>query len=231
MKSTIAAGGFLYDRPLADIGWYFFGGRNPIDVLHAVADPAIFAPAIDYVYSTTWFVWIYGILLYMAMSGTPRLRLRYFLSVFLAWGLLGNVTAALVSSAGPCFYGAVTGDTRRFAAAMDALRGAIGHDTGAIAFQDLLWRMHESGVVGVGAGISAFPSMHVAAATLNALFLAERGRVMAAAGWTYVALILFGSVYLGWHYAVDGLFSIPAVIVLHAVMRRLMPDVAPKPKL
>ncbi len=82
--------------------------------------------------------------------------------------------------------------------------------------------MNESGVIGVGAGISAFPSMHVAAATLNALFLSERGRVLAAVGWSYVALILFGSVYLGWHYAIDGLFSVPATILIYAALRRLL---------
>ncbi len=122
VKSTVAAGGFAYDQPLADIGWVLFGHRNPIDVLHGLVDPAVFAPAVDYVYSTTWFVWTYGILLYMAMSGPAALRRRYFLTVFATWSLLGNLVAALVSSAGPCFYGAVTGDDARFGAAMAALR-------------------------------------------------------------------------------------------------------------
>ena len=34
------------------------------------------------------------------------------------------------------------------------------------------------------------------------------------AGWSFAALILFGSVYAGWHYAVDGYLSISVVSLL-----------------
>lgn len=224
VKVSLSAGGFDYDRPLADIGWYLFLGQNPIDVLHALFDPAVFAPVIDYIYSTTWFFWVYGILFYMAVCGAAQRRRRYFVGMFAAWALLGNAMASALISAGPCYYGAVTGDTARFGPAMEALRAAIGSETGAMAFQALLWRMYESGQIGVGAGISAFPSMHVAAAALSALVLAERGRGMAIIGWTYTGIILFGSVYLGWHYLIDGLFSILAVWVIHRAMLRIFPD-------
>lgn len=40
------------------------------------------------------------------------------------------------------------------------------------------------------------------------------------AGIANCALILFGSVLLGWHYAIDGYFSIAATIVIWKIVGR-----------
>ena len=62
-----------------------------------------------------------------------------------------------------------------------------------------------------GGGISAFPSMHAAMATLWAGYLVERSRWLAPIGLGFLAVILYLSVYTGWHYAVDGIASIAVV--------------------
>ena len=63
---------------------------------------------------------------------------------------------------------------------------------------------HGSGGEGIVGGISAFPSMHVSLVTLNALFLFEFSRRGGLALFAYVALVVASSVYLAWHYAIDG---------------------------
>ena len=66
------------------------------------------------------------------------------------------------------------------------------------------------------------PSMHVAFVTLNAFFLSGFGRRWAVAGWSFAALILFGSVYTGWHYAVDGYLSILVVSAIWYLIGRFV---------
>ena len=65
---------------------------------------------------------------------------------------------------------------------------------------------HEGGEI--GGGISAMPSLHVAIAAWVALVFrayVSRAQII---GWAWFAAILFGSVYLGWHYAVDGIVAV-----------------------
>jgi membrane-associated phospholipid phosphatase len=72
-----------------------------------------------------------------------------------------------------------------------------------------------------GFGISAMPSVHVAMATLFAIggFVVHRwlGWVMAA----YAVLIWIGSVYLGWHYATDGIVGATMTIGLWKLSGKL----------
>jgi hypothetical protein len=77
-----------------------------------------------------------------------------------------------------------------------------------------LWLAFTEKSPGMGSGISAFPSLHLAITTLIVLaafqLRAWLGWVMAA----YLCVIMAGSVHLGWHYAIDGYFAIAATFVL-----------------
>jgi hypothetical protein len=84
----------------------------------------------------------------------------------------------------------------------------------AVHTQEMLWQLYERSAVGLGAGISAMPSMHVAAAVLFALLGWRVSRPLGIAFSVFAGLILLGSVHLGWHYAVDGYISILATIAL-----------------
>lgn len=131
------------------------------------------------------------------------LRHRYLLSFMLVWFLGGFLLATGVSSAGPCFY-ARAGLGDRYAPLMEALaRGASEAPVWALATQDRLWEGFTGARAG-SSGISAFPSIHVATATLFVLAARRLGRAALAAALAYWAAILAGSVVLGWHYAVDG---------------------------
>jgi hypothetical protein len=77
----------------------------------------------------------------------------------------------------------------------------------------------------LGAGISAMPSMHVAVVALYVLAARHYGRVaLMLASFLYL-LIFVGSVHLGWHYAVDGLFSTLGMAVIWRLTRRPAPKV------
>ena len=68
-----------------------------------------------------------------------------------------------------------------------------------------LWRDHLAVGGEIGGGISAMPSLHVAAALWIALVWRSYSRLAGALAFAYFSLIAIGSVLLGWHYAVDGI--------------------------
>jgi membrane-associated phospholipid phosphatase len=58
------------------------------------------------------------------------------------------------------------------------------------------------------------PSMHIAMACWAALSLRAYSRRMQWVGWTYVGLIWFSSVHLGWHYVSDGAVGIVGALLV-----------------
>ena len=89
--------------------------------------------------------------------------------------------------------------------------------------QAYLWTLNTIGQTGLGSGISAFPSVHVALATLNALFAREYSRRLGIVAFAYAALIEVSSVYLGWHYAIDGYAAAIATVLIYVATRRMVP--------
>ena len=87
----------------------------------------------------------------------------------------------------------------------NSLREQLAGAKHAMAIHDSLWRVYVTHSVEIGGGISAAPSVHCA---LTLLFvLAVRRSVLVVPALAYLVFIYFGSIYLGWHYAVDGLIS------------------------
>jgi membrane-associated phospholipid phosphatase len=137
----------------------------------------------------------------------------------LVWVVVGNVVASLVPTAGPALYGLATGNHARFAALVDFL-GSSGSLTAGT--QQYLWSLHEAGASGFGSGISAFPSMHVAIICMCALFASELNKHLRIPGAIYTGLIMLSSVYLGWHYAVDGYAAVILTVGIYWLVRRAM---------
>jgi hypothetical protein len=88
----------------------------------------------------------------------------------------------------------------------------------ALRVQDLLWGYYQQGDVGLGRGISAAPSLHVASTWLIARMLQTYGRRGTIFGWSFFSVILLGSVHLGWHYLSDGLISIAGAWALWRIV-------------
>jgi hypothetical protein len=179
--------------------------------------------ALELNYSNFWFVICFGMVYWVAVS--PRLdgvRVRYFVTFLLTWGVIGNLLATIFSSAGPVYYGYVTGDHARFADQVAFLATTADQVGSAASYQAYLWQMYVSAEPGLGTGISAFPSMHLALITMNVMFLRELKPSWTPWAWLYTAILLVSSVYLGWHYAVDGIASIALAAGLYWAVRKAM---------
>jgi membrane-associated phospholipid phosphatase len=136
----------------------------------------------------------------------------------IAWPLCGLVMAGRLLSAGPAFYAHVARGPDPFAELV-AFHRAIG--SSAAYWQSYLWDVQTSRAMALGAGISAMPSMHLTAATLCACAVWGQGRGWRIAGVAFVAVMLIGSVYTGWHYAVDGYVGIIAALGIWWLSSRL----------
>jgi len=164
-----------------------------------------------------WFFGLASLWFWQAFALRDRqLRMQFFLAYIACFIVLGNVVATLLASGGPCFYGGLVDGANPYAPLMQYLLHASHHSDIDISFglQNMLWRYYASGGSGVGAGISAMPSMHVAGAMLFALLGWRTNRFLGIALSINVVLILVATVFLGWHYAIDGYVSIVGTLVI-----------------
>jgi hypothetical protein len=222
---------FYLDQSLHALDRIIHLGNDPWTLLQPLFGHPAVTYVIDRLYALWFFVMYFAVLLQMTSTNERRLRVQFLLGSVLAWTLLGSLAAVLLSSAGPCYFGDVTGSPDPYAPLMSYLRDTVqdahlsifGHELSsqliAVGVQDMLWDGYQGGDGGFGHGISAAPSMHVASTWLVARMLQARGpRVLAVCGWSFFAVILLGSIHLGWHYAVDGYISIAgAWAIWHAV--------------
>ena len=214
--------GFPYDRLHADIDALLHFGADPWRLLHAVAGNGVVRLVAEFNYGAGWFAVCFGALFFVATSPqADGVRMRYLAMFMFCWVVVGNILAGAFLSAGPEFYGDVTGDHARFAELL-AFLAQSPMEASAYVVQRYLWVLYENNVPGIGGGISAFPSVHVALVTMNALFVIERSRLWGSVAFLYVAFVLASSVYLGWHYAIDGYVSIAVVAAGHFGLRRYM---------
>lgn len=215
---------FYADPMFADIdGWLHGGG--PGLLLHRLV-PAWAGGPIFFFYNVVWFFAWFGLLGFVALQRDSQLRRRYFWTMTLSFVLLGTVLATALSSVGPIFYDHFIPGSR-FDELM-SLVFASGAGDSTRSTSGYLLAAYEGGDDALGTGISAMPSMHVAIVTLNALMLSSLKRtVLKVAGWTYAFFVLCGSVYLGWHYAIDGYVSIVVVCLLWLGIGRIVRHRAP----
>jgi hypothetical protein len=170
-----------------------------------------------------WMLLIYvGTLLILFHPAATRIARRYFLGFILIWTLIGGGLATVFASVGPCFIGPIFGDPT-FDAQMAYLRAANEQfPVMTLHVQELLLGWYREGEGGLGSGITAMPSMHVAMAFL--FWLAVR-KVWRPVGWFFLAFfvaIWLGSVHLAYHYAVDGLVSVIATAMIWQASGQLL---------
>lgn len=227
VKTTFADGGFPFDKLVADADRFLHFGHAPVRYLYSFAKHDWVLRAVEFNYDIVWFVLCFGILYWVAVS--PRaesIRLRYCVTFFLVWVIVGSIVAGILPTAGPAFYGAVTGDPARFEKLRLFVDGTAGWFASAADSQQYLWSLRQAGLSGFGSGISAFPSMHVALVATNAFFMLERGRWLGLLTVLYVLLIMVSSIYLGWHYGVDGYAAVLLSFAVYRGVKQVLPRLA-----
>jgi hypothetical protein len=201
---------FFADPLLADIDRMLHGGRDPWRYIVELIPPTL-TPVLESLYFGGWNLFLPGCMLAaLFVPGLRKLRDQYIWSFLASWVLLGNLLAGSLMSAGPVYYQRVTGDAR-FA---DLVAYLTHHSLAQPFWQSALWGSYASGTAGLGSGISAFPSMHLANATLFVLLASRIGRRWMWGAAFFCGIILLSSVALGWHYALDGYVSIVATLLI-----------------
>jgi hypothetical protein len=200
---------FGWDITFAEWDRLVHFGYHPWQLLQPVLGHPYVTSLVNACYNL-WFLLAYGVFCWqMATLTRRRLRMQYLFTFTLTWAIVGNVMALLLSSAGPVYYGRVTGLPDPFAPLMDYLQQASAvAPISAVGMQEMLWRIYEANGLAAGAGISAMPSLHVAIAFSFVLLGRAVDRRLTIAFSIFAVVILIGSVHLGWHYAIDGYVAV-----------------------
>jgi len=210
---------FHADVALAEWDNVLHGGHDPWVWTHAVAG---YLP-MEWLTPIYLHVWVFPAIclpVIMAAIDVDKGRvMRTMILYGIAWVLIGNIIALAGLSAGPVFYDRIYGG-ERFADLTAAMAATPEISSYFELIQDDLWMAYTTSEQAIGSGISAFPSVHVSVAMVGALYLWERSRLLGVIGAAFVAVILFLSVYSGYHYALDGYFSIAVIWGVWAFMSR-----------
>ena len=198
---------FVWDSAFSDLDRLIFG-TDPWRITHAFIGP-LATDYLDYAY-IMWVPVFSCVVFCQSVFAKPEQKRRFFLSFFWCWIILGIVCATIFSSAGPCFLQLIE---HPYASRYPFF--PLEHGIGSQRIMDYLAKGYVTGDFGTAKGISAMPSMHIAVVTLY--LVTARKPLWVALAAVYFTLILVGSVHLGWHYAVDGIFASLGTVLIYAM--------------
>ncbi len=203
---------YQWDESFAILDQSLHGGTDPW-ILYFPVLQALGIELASFIYIHIWGTLNFALPIFVLLfEKNPALRVRFFVLYGIVWVGLGNLVAGIFLSAGPVYYGLVTGDADRFSDLFTAIDAYGFQSTSIPLFQEVLWQIHVEGQAIFGSGISAFPSVHVGMAMLIGLYLWRKLGRFGAVALLFPLAIQIYSVLLGWHYAVDGYFSIIVVV-------------------
>ena len=182
--------------------------------------PERFAAVWTFYYAVVWgFALVFSGTLISAFASL-RFATTYFTALMLSW-LIGGIGLAYgMSAAGPVFaHLADPALAAEFRPLHAQLARILASDDLVLTSQRYLEAGASMKVAVKGGGISAMPSMHIATATV--LILAALRTKWLAIALLFWALTFFGSIYLGYHYAVDAPVAVAIAICCWLVARRL----------
>ena len=205
---------FSWDQEFAALDHWLHFGIDPWKLLH----PFFSLPFITYALNINYNVWLVAVFaaLYWQLFSlsNPYARMHFFYAFFFCWVINGTLIAILFSSAGPCFLERLTGSDY-YAPLMAHLNHANEKfQIFAVSTQNMVWNAASKNESMIGGGISAIPSIHVTTAMLFWLLARELKNKYTRLFLIFFVLIVLGSIYLGWHYAVDGYL---AIILTYAI--------------
>lgn len=217
-KTSIAFSvGYGWERTWADWDSFIFG-TDAWRWAHRLS-PDLLAPAWTFYYAVVWtsVMALAGILI--AVFASRRFAATYFTALMLSWLIGGIFMAYAISAAGPVFAHLADPELgNRFLPLKAELVRLLGPDDLVLKSQHYLEAGTTIKMAVKGGGVSAMPSMHIATATILILAAWRTRWLMPAL--LFWAMTFFGSVYLGYHYAVDAPVAALVAAICWAIARR-----------
>lgn len=213
---------FVWDDYFAKVDSFVHFGKDPWMYTHWLFPFAWQSLSLNFLYNF-WFFVMFGFLFWQILSRkNERVNMQFMYTFTLSWIINGTIFAYIFSSAGPCFYLDIF-DKDKFTPLMDILNMQNNiFPMWALDVQEKLLDCYVDGdCLLVGNGISAMPSMHLSMATLFCLVSFKYNKILGFVFLAYLASIEVGSVHLGWHYAIDGYFSIATTSLIWIIAGRI----------
>ena len=205
---------YVWDQAFADLDQALHGGVQPWVIVQPLFEHPYLTSMVSEVYSYPWFFAVALMQFWLIFTSNPN-RHRLIMTSLLCWILLGNFAATMFSSAGPAYYAHFVDGPNPYLPLVEYLAQVNAEITlSALTTQDYLLSMYQSGTILPGTGISAMPSMHLSMATIMVLCARHIGRTLTICALAYLVFLELGSVYLGWHYAIDGYASIAGTLAI-----------------
>lgn len=186
-----------WDQALIGVERAVHFGANPAWDLVQSDPPMWWTGLLDAAY----YWWFPSIPLIGAYFLTHRRRVRreHYFAAFTAIWIPGILIGLAFPSHGPCYV-----DPQHFpAAGMYIARMVQGWLWERYCLLDTI-TVYGDGGLQFGCGLMAMPSMHITVAALYAMFLWREGGLWRWGSMVYAILVFLGSIYSGWHYAIDG---------------------------
>ena len=224
---------FWADPWLAEFDRLVHGGQQSWRFLQPLLGYLPITRGIEFIYGPVWIACVSLLPLFFCLSDRyPDDRRRFLVAFLLTWTFNGLFLAGLFMSGGPAFYGRLTHDNALYGDLQRYLGSEAATPFSAAWEQGQLWAIQQAGLSGVGAGISAFPSLHVSMIVLCCFSVWAISRRAAFIFVGLAAVIVIGSVHLAWHYLVDdyAVFAImPAIWRASGFLAARMRDAAASP--
>jgi len=196
---------FFADTTFVEMDRFLHFGKLPTEWLAPLLAMPSLIQGLDFFYKLWYFV-MFGFWGWAAWGASDNgWRRQFILAFMLCWIIGGAVFATLLSSVGPCFYGAFVAGENPYEGYMAGLQAIHqSNDLIAVNIQTFMLELYFDNTQPTKIGISAMPSLHNTLAVLFAIVGYKIHRNIGHIFFVYAVIIFIGSVALGWHYAVDG---------------------------
>jgi hypothetical protein len=200
----------VYDDALFALDSYLHAGINPALYWKQAVPNRSLDRLIDQFYMSWFYVKILGLAGFIAVARRPLL-MRFCSAYCLLW-MIGVLCALVLPTLGPVYV------WPEWYAGLDAPIAHFLQEDLWIHYREVL-RGQGQHSASLGFGIAAFPSLHVAIVALYTFFLYPLSKPLGILMGLYTLGTQFASVYLGWHYAVDGYFGAILAFLLYRICR------------
>lgn len=212
---------FYLDEFLAQADNFVHFGVDPWRITHLLFGGNIFTFIIDIAY-ILWFPVLFTYTIWQIVHvHFGKDRMQYLLTFVAVWALNGSFFATLFSSVGPVYYDYFLNGAQYYTPLMDrlseinqSLQSTVFGGIRNLEIQQTLLAASTSEQGSFGAGISAMPSLHVSVSFMLYLAARRENKYIGYFKLLMLFFILIGSVHLGWHYALDGYFSLLATFII-----------------